>query len=174
MKQLSVIALCALSGASLWAGGFGVGVQTAFDLGSGNAIAPRLEYLRYTDSSSVGGPFGTPIDLNATMNCFSLGADYNYFFSGRTGKGFYLLAGVGAATAHFNVTASAAGESASTSSNQTVVYPEGGVGYQFNRWLGVEALYKDMNFHDVDLMVINTAVGYSFSGNVQADLVVRF
>jgi hypothetical protein len=163
-----------LTSASLWANGYGVGVQTAFDLGGGQAIAPRLEYQRYTDSTSVAGPVFYPINMNATVNCFSLGVDYNYFFSRRTGRGFYLLGGLGVANASFNVTASTAGLSARTTSHQTVLYPEAGVGYQFTRWVGLEVLYKNLQFHDVDLAVADTPVGYSFSGSLQADLVLRF
>ncbi|MDR3673266.1 MAG: outer membrane beta-barrel protein [Holophaga sp.] len=174
MKPLSAIALFTMTGASLWASGFGVGVQTAFDLGDGHAIAPRLEYQRYTDSSSVAGPVLSPIDMNATVNCFSLGADYNYFFSGRTGRGFYVLGGLGVASASFNVTASTAGLSSQATSHQTVLYPEAGAGYQFNRNLGLEVLYKDLRFDDVNLAVAGTPVGYSFSGSLQADLVLRF
>ena len=173
VKRLSVIAFSALTGASLWASGYGVGVQTAFDLGSGNAIAPRLEYIHYTATSSVGGPFA-PIDLSATVNCFSLGVDYNYFLSGRTGKGFYVLAGLGVAVADINVTGSSPEDSANTTSRQTVVYTEAGVGYQFNRFLGLELLYKDLDFKDVTVVVDGVPVGYSFTASIQADVVVRF
>jgi hypothetical protein len=117
---------------------------------------------------------GGGIDLSATVNSFSLGADYNYFTSGRTGKGFYLLAGLGVARANFSVTGSAAGFTSRTTSNQTVLYPEGGIGWQFNRYLGAEVLYKAMNFNDVTVVVAGVPAGYSFSGSLQADLVVRF
>jgi hypothetical protein len=177
VKRLSAIAFSALTGASLWAGGYGVGVQTAFDLGSGQAIAPRLEYLRITDSSVVGGDF-EPVDLNATINCYSVGLDYNYFFSGSTEKGFYVLGGLGVAVANFNITGSSYGPdygaSSSVSSTQTVIYPEAGAGYMFNRFIGLEILYKYLNFKDVDFMVGDVPVGYSFSGSIQANVVVRF
>jgi len=170
MKRMSVVVCFALTSGFLWAGGFGVGLQTAFDLGSGSAIAPRVEYQRYTDSSTVGGD----IDLSATINSFSLGADYNYFTSGQTGKGFYLLAGLGVAVANFSVSASDPYSTARTTSSQTVFYPEGGLGWQFNRYLGAEVLYKALNFKDVTLAVDGVPVGYSFSGSLQADVVVRF
>ncbi len=174
MKRLCAIACSALTGASLWAGGFGVGVQTSFDLTDNSAIAPRVEYLRFTDSSTVGGPFGNPIDLSATVNCFSLGADYDYYLGGETGKGFYLLGGLGVATASIEVSGSGAGSSASTTKRQTVVYPEAGVGYQITPHLGVELLYKALRFSDVTVAVAGEPVGYSFTGSVQASLVLRF
>jgi opacity protein-like surface antigen len=174
MKRLCAIACSALTGASLWAGGFGVGVQTSFDLTDSTAIAPRLEYLRFTDSSTVGGPFGDPIDLSATIDCFSLGADYDYYPWSQTGKGFYLLGGLGVATANIRVTGSGAGDYERTTSRQTVVYPEAGVGYQFTPNLGVEVLYKALRFSDVTIAVTGVPVGYSFTGSVQASLVLRF
>ena len=171
MKRLSAVIFSTLTGASLWAGGFGAGVQTAFDLGENGAIAPRLEYLRLTDSSTVAGQ----INLSATVNCFTLGADYDYFTGDRTGKGFYLLGGLGVALADFNVSGSASdGSTSSTTSHQTVLYPEAGVGYIFTRYLGVELLYKYLNFKDVVFAVDGVPVAYSFSGSLQASLVVRF
>jgi hypothetical protein len=174
MKRLIAIAFSALTGASLWAGGYGAGVQTSFDLGESGAIAPKVEYLHFTDSSTVGGVFGNPIDLSATVNCFTLGADYDYFLGDKVGRGFYVLGGVGLAIASFNVSASTYGGSASTSSQQTVLYPEAGVGYLFTRHLGVEVLYKDLSFKDVNMAVNGQVVGYSFSGGIQAAVVVRF
>ena len=174
MNRLCAIACSALTGASLWAsGGFGLGVQTGFDIGKGQASVPRLEYLRLTDSSSVPGPFSS-IDLSATVNCFSLGADYDYYPWGETDQGFYLLGGLGVARASIEVTGSAPGDSSTTTSRQTVFYPEAGAGYQITPHLGVEILYKALDFKDVNVAVNGTVAGYSFTSSVQASLVVRF
>jgi len=173
MKRLPAVACSALTGASLWAGSYGVGFQTAFDLGESGAVAPRVDYLRATDSSTVAGPF-SPINLSATVDCLSLGADYDYFPGETRGEGFYALAGLGVATARINVSGSTFGASSSASSRQTLVYPEAGAGYQFNWHLGAEILYKALDFRDVTFAVAGTPVAYSFSGNVQASLVVRF
>jgi opacity protein-like surface antigen len=174
MKRLCAIACSALTGASLWAsGGFGLGVQTGFDIGKSQAIVPRLEYLRLTDSSTVPGPFSS-IDLSATVNCFSLGADYDYYPGGETDHGFYLLGGLGVARASIEVTGSSAGASATTTSRQTVFYPEAGAGYQITPNLGVEVLYKALDFKDVNVAVNGTVAGYSFTSSLQASLVVRF
>lgn len=174
MNRLCAIACAALTSACLWAGGgFGLGVQSGFEVGRGQAVVPRLDYLRFTDSSSVPGPF-SPIDLSATINSFSLGADYDYYPGGDTEHGFYLLGGLGVARASIKVTGSSAGDSASTTSRQTVVYPQGGGGYQFTPNLGLEILYKALAFKDVNVAVHGTVAGYSFSPNLQASLVVRF
>ena len=169
MKRCIVLFGSALTVSSLWAGGFGLGIQTAFDLGQGCAIAPRLEYLRITDSSTVG-----PISLSATDNIFSLGADFNYFFSGRTGKGFYVLGGLGLANGSLSVSGTDGTSSNQVTQNQTVLYPEGGAGYEFTRHVGLEVLYKALNFKDVDLAVGGVPVSYSYSNLVQIALTLRF
>jgi len=175
MNRLCAIACSALTGVSLWAGGgFGLGVQTGFDIGKGQAIVPRLEYLRLTDSSTVPGPFNGSIDLSATVNCFSLGADYDYYPGGRTDHGVYLLGGLGVSRASIAVDGSGAGGSASTTSRQTVFYPEAGAGYQFTEHLGFEVLYKALDFKDVNIAIGGVLVGYSFTSSLQATLVVRF
>lgn len=175
MKRCLALALTALTGASLSAaGGYGVGIQTAIAMGGGHTLVPRLDFLHATDSSTEGDA-DFPINLSATANIFSLGADYDYFLGGRSGQGFYLLGGLGLANASIAVSGSGpGGASASTTSHQTVLYPEAGLGYQFNRYLGAELLYKDMNFKDVLIAVAGVTVGESFSGSVQASLVVRF
>jgi len=175
MNRLCAIACSALTGASLWAsGGFGLGLQTGFDIGKGQAIVPRLEYLRLTDSSSVPGPAFTTTDLSASVNCFSLGADYDYYPGGETDHGFYLLGGLGVARASIEVTGSGPGDSATTTSRQTVFYPEAGAGYQITPNLGVEVLYKALDFKDVNVAVNGSVAGYSFTSSLQASLVVRF
>jgi hypothetical protein len=175
MKRVCAFACAALTGASLWAGGgYAVGLQTAFELGPSGAVAPRLEYLRLTDSSSVGGPFNSTIDLSARVDCFSLGADYDYYLGPDIGQGFYLLGGLGVARASIRVDASGAGDAASATSRQTVFYPEGGAGYQFTPHLGLEVLYKALPFKDVIVLVAGAPVGYSFSGSLETSVVVRF
>jgi len=170
MRHAVPTILLALTGMSLAAsGGFGVGVQTACDLGGGNAIVPRLDYLYATDSTSAAA-----VSLSATANIFTLGADYNYYFSQRTGKGAFLLAGLGVAAATIDLSGSSEGASASTSNHQTVIYPEAGLGYQFTPHLGAELLYKDLNFQNVNLVVGGIPITYSFSGSLQASLVLRF
>lgn len=174
MKRAAALTLSALAGASLWAdGGFGLGVQTAFDLGKGSAIVPRLEYLHATDSKTVAAS-PSNLDLNATDNIFSLGVDYNYFITGKTGKGLYVLGGLGIANGNLRVTGSGPGVSAATTSNQTRLYPEVGVGYEFTRHLGLEAIYKALNFGDVNLTVGSVPVTYSYTSVLQIGLTVRF
>jgi|GEM_PF-1570893 hypothetical protein len=175
MNRLCAIACAALTGASLWAGGgYGLGLQTGFDVKAGQAIVPRLEYLRFTDSSSVADNYGNSIDLSATINCFSLGADYDYYFGGETDHGFYVLGGLGVAHASIAVSGSTFYGSDRTTSQQTVAYPEAGAGYQITPHLGVEILYKALDFKDVNIAIAGQVVGYSFTSSLQASVVVRF
>ena len=173
MKHPLIVPLF-LAGSALWAdGGFGLGVQTAFDLGRGSALAPRLEYLYITDTSTVATPSGN-VGLDATDNIVALGVDYNYFISGRTGKGLYVLGGLGVAYGNLRVQGSAPGVSATTTSNQVRVYPEGGLGYEITRHVGLEALYKALDFSDVRVAVGAARVAYSYTSVAQLALTVRF
>jgi len=167
--------ICALlistlaSGVLFASGGYGAGVQTSIDFGLKGAIVPRLDYLHTSDSDSMSG-----VSLSTHSDIVSVGADYDYFLGAEPDHGCYLLGGAGVAFANIQVSASAGGLSASTRSHQTLLYPELGVGYLFNRYLGVEVLYKDLRFSDVNLVVDNIPTGYSFSGGLQAALIVRF
>jgi hypothetical protein len=103
-----------------------------------------------------------------------ISVDYNFFPGKQTGKGFYLLAGLGLARASLEVSGATAAASASTTVHKTTLYPEAGLGYESTRHLGLELLYKGIRYHDVGLEVGGESVGYSFSGAVQAPLVIRF
>ena len=174
MKPVCALLFSAMTGISLCASSsYGVGVQTGFDLGNGSVIAPKLDYLHITDSSSVGGS-AAPIDLSTTANVVSLAADYDYFINGQNPWGFYGAAGLGVAVASLDVSGSTVGASASTTSHQTVVYPEIGIGYQFQQYFGLELLYKNLRLNDVTVAVGGVPAGYSYSGTLQLGFVVRF
>ena len=174
MKPVHALLGFALTGVSLCASSsYGLGLQTAYDLGSGQAIAPRLDYLHLTDSSSIAGP-GASIDLSTTADVISLAGDYNFFFNGEDPVGFYAAAGAGVAVADIHVSGSTTGTSASTTSHQTVIYPEFGLGYLFQRYLGLELLYKNLRLKDVDFAVAGVPTGYSYTGTLQLAVVLRF
>ena len=165
MKLLHALVISAATGATLAAGGFGLGVQGSYGLGHGQAIVPRLDYLHETDSNDS-------VDAKADVVC--LGADYDYFTSGRTGQGLYVLGGLGLATGNIKVTAAIPGFYGSATSNQLVGYYEVGAGYQFTRHLGAELLYKGLNFRDVTVNAGGYPVAYSLTGGVQLALTLRF
>ena len=169
MKILHALVISALTGATLAAGGFGLGVQGSYSLGHGQALVPRLDYLHETDSAA-----SDVASLDATANVICAGADYNYFTGGRTGQGLFVLGGLGLASGNLKVTASVPGASGSATSNQLVGYYEVGAGYQFTRHLGAELLYKGLNFRDVTVVAGGYPVAYSLSGGVQLALTLRF
>jgi len=173
MKRFIALACFAMAGASLFAGGFGVGVQTSFDLGGGNAIAPRLDYIHATDSSTPSGP-AVPVRLDAKVNILALGVDYDYFPGKQSGQGFYLLVGGGVADFTVHVDGTAGPASASNSNRKTTLFPEAGLGWLFTRNIGLELLYKELRYHDLNLAVGGESAAYTLSGILQGSLVVRF
>jgi hypothetical protein len=174
MKPVRALLFSALTGVSLCASSsYGLGLQTGFDLGDGSVIAPKLDYLHLTDSSSVAGSAAS-IDLSTTADVASLAADYDYFINGQHPWGFYGAAGLGVAVANIHVDGSTFGASASTTSHQTVVYPEIGAGYLFQHYFGVELMYKNLRLSDVTVAVGGVPAGYSYSGTLQLAFVVRF
>ena len=174
MKTIRTLLLSGLAGVSLAASSsYGLGLQTAYDLTEGSVIAPRLDYLHLTDSSSVAGP-GASIDLSTSADVVSLAADYDYFFNGHDPVGFYAAAGLGVALADIKVSGSTTNAAASATSHQTVLFPEFGVGYLFQRYLGLELLYKNLRLSDVNLAVAGVPTGYSYTGTLQLAVVFRF
>jgi hypothetical protein len=173
MRRCHALALCALAGTLLHAGGFGLGVQMPVAMDRGGVLVPRMDFLHATDSSSSGSLIG-PVALSATANILSVGADYNYFTGDKPGLGLFVLGGLGIARASLDLSASAPGAAASTTSQQWRIYPEVGVGYQFTRHLGVELLYRNLSLSDVHLTVGGVPAVYSFTGSVEAAFVVRF
>jgi hypothetical protein len=173
MKRCATFLCCAVVGASLHAGGFGVGFQSAVPLGRGQAIVPRLDYLHATDSGTVATSAGD-VDVSAKADVISLGADYDYFPGGRVDQGFYLLGGVGVAWAGLDVSGSGQAGAGSTTNHQVVPYPEAGVGYEFTANLGLELLYQALFFKDVQVQVGPVPVAWSFTSTVQLGLTVRF
>jgi hypothetical protein len=174
MKILPALVLFAVSGASLAAGGFGLGVQTALEVAPGSVLVPRFDYLNASDSASYAGP-GTIINTNATENLFSLALDYDWFPRGRSDRGFYLLAGLGVAYANVRVSGgSSDGTSASVSKGQTLLYPEVGGGYLFTPHVGLEVVYKAINYKDVYLPIDGTEVAWSNHGELLIAVSLRF
>jgi hypothetical protein len=173
MKRLPILILSALAATVLHAGGYGLGLQTAVNVAPGQAVVPRVDYLHSTDHASAAGPFA-PIDMDSTADILALGADYEYYFRGRSDRGPYVLGGLGVAFATLDVTGSTPGASNRTTSHQTRLYPEVGAGWQFNRYLGLELLYRSLGLQDVTVSVAGATAGFSYPDSVDLALTVRF
>jgi len=153
--------------------GYGLGVHGLFDLGSGNAIVPRLDYVTYKRSGTSGGALTW--DVKDTI--LSIGADYNYFVGGKTNQGFYLAGGLGLASGKFETTVSMLGASSTVSVTKGSLYLQAGVGYQFTPNMGAELRYQSLKFSDVEANVdgLGTAGSADISApSIQASFTVRF
>lgn len=106
--------------------GYGLGAhfQIAFD--GGHAIVPRLDYTYFEK--------GSP---NRKVQMMQLGADYNYFISGKVNQGFYFGGGLGFGMAKFEV------DLPGMSDNDTpnTAYGDAALGFMFDRNLGAELRY---------------------------------
>jgi hypothetical protein len=70
--------------------GYGIGAHMLFDLDNGHAIMPRLDYQSYSGTSDNFWEFKADTKITA----ISLGAEYNYFFSGKANQGAYIGGGL--------------------------------------------------------------------------------
>jgi len=125
--------------------GAGVAFQVTFDLGSGHAIRPRagVNLFRVADHKQPGSDYRVGTNL---VNA-GIGADYLYYFNGRTSKGLYAIGGLSVEgwavdLSHY----SSSGNGTSSYSHRTTHQKNSlgvalGLGYQVNAWFGVEARY---------------------------------
>jgi hypothetical protein len=80
--------------------GFGIGANVLIPVSGGHAIVPRLDYTAY--SGSKDDFFGEKADTK--LKILAVGADYNYYFSGKTAEGGYIGAGIGMVSAKVEAT----------------------------------------------------------------------
>ncbi|MBP1626077.1 MAG: outer membrane protein beta-barrel domain [Holophagaceae bacterium] len=135
--------------------GFGIGGHLFIDMKNGHALVPRIDYTAYRktlNDLSIGSD--SYYDYYATevkVSTLALGADYNYFFSGRANRGLYLAAGV--AFVHGKVTVDVdaydnygyAGTGSDSETKNALGYSFGG-GYRFNPNVGIEVKYNQVSF----------------------------
>lgn len=109
----------------------GLGVHVAFNLGAGHVLQPRLDAVFFGERNVNG--------LKSQARDLSLGCDYLYFPKGDP-TGLYLAAGVGLHrwTTDISVPAIGAYPAASGSDTANRLGYSVGLGYAFNRSLGVE------------------------------------
>lgn len=73
----------------------GFGAQVRWNLSRGHAVVAKTDYATFNGHRSVYGPYGY-VEETTREALFSLGVDYNYYFSRQVGQGFYVGGGLGA------------------------------------------------------------------------------
>lgn len=106
--------------------GYGLGAHAVIGFSGGHAVVPRLDYTYFEKSSPT-----------RKVQQLQLGADYNYFFSGKVNQGFYVGAGLGFGMAKFEMNLPGG------SDNDTPNSPYGAVsaGCMFTPNMGAEVRY---------------------------------
>ena len=133
--------------------GYGLGANCLIGLGGGHAIVPRLDYIMYKRSEGN-------VELKA--NVVSLGADYNYYMSGKANEGFYVAAGLGYSSAKWEIT----NPGSSYSESKGALYLQGGAGYMFTPNMGAAVTYQSVKYA--------FDAGDVTAPNIQASFIFRF
>jgi len=174
MRIIQALACSAMAGASLFAGGYGLGFQTVLDQGNGMAIVPRLDYFHTSDAVTLTST-GAPVQASVKTSIPSLGVDYDWFFlSSETGKGLYAIAGLALTSISMEMTGTTAIYSARDTTRKNTLIPQLGLGYQFSRHFSMELLWRDVQDNDVTLPIGQSYAAYSMGGLVQVGLNLRF
>jgi opacity protein-like surface antigen len=135
--------------------GLSIGLNLGVELNGGHVLRPRLDYTSTK---------GTPADLGIdhTVTTTAIGADYNYFVSGKAAEGFYLIGGLGFATTKSELSAFGMSVSESKSAMSLAL----GGGYQFNSLVGMELRYTttkpDFDGESIKNDAINLGVTFRF------------
>jgi hypothetical protein len=161
--------------------GLGIGAHLFIDLDHGHALVPRVDYVAYERNTDYSYGYNASYDeyvdiTKIKAELFSIGVDYNYFFSGRANKGLYVAAGVayvsGKLTVDGDVYDNSAysnySESASDSETKTALGYSVGGGFMFNPHMGVEVKYHNVSFdtglygYNLDAPSVNASFIYRF------------
>lgn len=137
--------------------GFGIGANVVIDFKGGHVLRPRLDYTTIKGTMSELG-----ISIDNTVTTTTIGADYNYYVSGKATEGFYLIAGLGYANTKLEV--SAFGLSASKTESALALAIGGG--FQFTPMVGAELRYTttkpDFAGQSIKNDAINLGVTFRF------------
>ncbi|MBI4913929.1 MAG: outer membrane beta-barrel protein [Acidobacteria bacterium] len=122
--------------------GFSIGAQSTWDLQKGQRLRGRVDYTVFSEKSINGG-FGfdqrsiSGYTQSGKLTGISGGVDYLYFFEGKP-LGWYLAGGLTLNAWKAEATYSGK-RTGSESRSKTTPGIAGGVGWQFNKNLGLEA-----------------------------------
>lgn len=106
--------------------GYGLGAHAVIGFAGGHAVVPRLDYTYFEKSSPT-----------RKVQLLQLGADYNYFFSGKVNQGAYVGAGLGFGMAKFEMDL----PGASDDDTPNTAYGAVSAGYMFTPHMGAELRY---------------------------------
>ena len=131
--------------------GFGGGAHATIDFGGGNVLRPRLDYVVYPENANFLQPvFGAGATGKAKASHAALGIEYIYNFSGKADEGFYVSAGIGwhrwKADYDYVVKTGQVTVSNNATATSDRVGFSGGLGYNFNRNIGLEVRYLATKF----------------------------
>lgn len=153
---------------TLFAGkmGYGFGLHALTDLGGGEAVMPRFEWTTYNRSQN-----GNEVGLQE----FRIGLDFDYFVSGRTGKGFFVGAGLGYGWGTLDARVPATFHGDETSG---AIYFTGGLGWMFTENVGVEVKYYSVKYGFNMLKTANISAVWAEevyqAPSINYTLIVRF
>jgi len=117
--------------------GYGAGFSILVPLQNGVALVPRLDYVGYSRTQTVGS-----IDYDTKVSTWVGALDLEYFTSGKTNQGLYLAAGIGYGTGKFEMSHSSQSVSASASAFNIAA----GFGYVFNNTVSAELRYTSAKY----------------------------
>lgn len=134
--------------------GFTLGGHALIAFEHGHAIRPRIDFTQLKGTKQVSASLNvnasTPMQVGATQRgkatSLTLGTDYLYFVERTPDQGLYLVAGAGLsfnkATVDLGLEAGPVAGGATVSVQSVLPSLNLGVGYQFNKTIGVEAGYR--------------------------------
>jgi len=108
--------------------GGGAGVHMVIGFKGGHAIVPRFDYTYFKKSQD---------GWDRKVQLFQVGADYNYFLSGKVNEGPYAGAGIGYGSSKFERN----GFGYSANDTPDTAYVAASAGWMFTRNLGAEVRY---------------------------------
>lgn len=151
--------------------GAGGGFHMTWDLGGGNVIRPRIDYVVYPENKNFPDySVSASVSGKAKVDNLSAGADYLYFFEGKD-TGFYLTGGISwnrfKYDYDYQYKVGPATVTGSASSTANKVGGAAGVGFNLNRHFGVEARYTASRYE-------NARGGQVNAGAVQLTASYRF
>ena len=132
--------------------GLTLGLNVGVEFQGGHVLRPRLDIARASNK----------YDSNFTLNTTFLGADYNYFVSGKAADGFYLIAGLGFSNTKLEYDFGGG----TASDNKSALGLALGMGYQFTPLVGADLRYTttkpDFYGQTISNNAMNVSVTFRF------------